>query len=124
MSIFALSGSAFAKLELNRGHWIGGFLLAVLTQEVEVFALSLLHADAMASAVLPNVTLLAGDTMCAIVEVVSMDTTNRAIKVPFVVLLEIVQLSLPLLHVCLQLALRQPRASCFGIEVIRFDLLQ
>lgn len=42
-------------------------LLAVVAKEVEVFLLGILHSDAEALAVLPDIALFAGDAMASII---------------------------------------------------------
>jgi hypothetical protein len=75
MCILGLGGNSFAELEFDGLNRVGGSLLAILAKEVEVFTLSLLHADAMAGAVLPDVTLFAGDAVRAIIQIVPVHTT-------------------------------------------------
>lgn len=50
-----------------RAQGVFFLLLAVVAEEVEVFLLSILHSDAEALAVLPDIALFASDAMASIV---------------------------------------------------------
>jgi hypothetical protein len=78
-----------------------------MADEDKVIPLGLLWSEAMARAMLPHVTFLAGHRVCSIVEVLSVHSTLGAVEVPvafvFLVLLEIL---LKLFALRLQLSLR------------------
>jgi hypothetical protein len=75
-----------------------------MADEHEVVSLGLLRSEAMAFAMLPHVTLLAGHRMGSVVQVLAMHATFGAIEIPFaVVVLVLLEISLELLTLCLHL---------------------
>jgi hypothetical protein len=83
------------------------FPLASSTDEAEVFLLGLLGREAMTFAVLPDVAPVAGHTMCSVIEVLTMHTTDRAVEEPVAFFLgKLLQLLLELLLLRDTLSLR------------------
>jgi hypothetical protein len=74
--------------------------------EMKVIALRLLFTDAVTGAVLPDIAFLTGDAVGTVVQVLPMLAADRAVEVPGIVLLEALKLLFALLHIGLQLTLR------------------
>lgn len=80
-------GAATAMIvELERRYlWllrICFFAFASVANECEALLLSLLGCEAVASAMLPDIALIAGHAVAAVVEVFAVHTTYRAVKRP------------------------------------------
>lgn len=72
-----------AKFELDSRYRFPGFLCTVPANEVEVISFGLFLANAVTGAVLPHTTLVTGNAVRTIVNVLPVNSANRAIKHPF-----------------------------------------
>lgn len=92
---------------------------------MKVFALGVLLADAVAFRVLPDIALFAGNAMCAVVKILTMHTTDSAVKDPLILLFgQLVEFSLPSLHFQLEVALRHASVRVVHVFAILLELLQ
>ena len=96
-------------------------MFAVAAYKMEVVSLCLLLGDAVASAVLPDVALLASNAVGTVVKILTMHATNRAIEEPVVLLLlKLIEFLLPLFHVGFELALGDASTLCIGYLALLF----
>jgi hypothetical protein len=115
------------EVELERGNLLLGLLVLALAggaEKVEVFALGLLFADAMALGVLPNFAPLAFDAVCAIIEVLAVHAANGAVKGPVLFVFHFLQLVLAALHLGSDMSLGSSGLIGFDSLLLLFQLLQ
>lgn len=91
------------------------FPLAIVADEVEVILLCSGLGDAQTLAVLPDIALLASDTVRAVIQVLAMDTTTRTVECPFLFGAQVFQLFLVLSNSFLELAFRPSGATFFDL---------
>lgn len=91
--------------------------------EVVTFGIRLL--DAVTCRVLPDVALLTGDAMCAVVEILTVHTAHGAVKDPLVLLLgQLVEFSLPAFHLQFEVAFRHAGVGTLEILAVLLELLE
>jgi hypothetical protein len=90
---------------------------------MEIISLSLLLRDTVAFAVLPHAAILASNAMRAIIKILTMDAAY-AVEIPRVILLQVLQLLLALLHVGLELSFGDTPTICIDHDAICPYLLQ
>lgn len=109
---------AHAKTERWDLWFPGLFLLAhaVVTHEVKVFTFGILLADTMTLGVLPDVAFLAGNAVGAVVEVLAVHATDRAVKDPLIFFFgQLVEFLLSSLHLQLEVPFRHAPFALLGI---------
>ena len=126
-----LGERGFVVIDLDR---IDLWLLAARAEKVEVISLCLVWFDAMAGAVLPYVAVFAGEDVGSIIEILAMNATNGAIKVPMLIglaelLLQLTDFSLLPFNLRQAMALRPSRVSItvggvLGLQFREFLLLE
>ena len=98
---------------------------AVVAHKMKVFSLGVGLFDAVAFGMLPDVALLAGYAMCAVVEVLPVHAADSAVKDPLVFFLgQFVEFLLPTLHFELEVAFRHAGIGGFELLAVLLELLE
>jgi hypothetical protein len=91
---------------------------------VKVFLLGILLCNSKAFAVLPDIAFLAGNAVAAIIEVLAIGTTARAVEDPLIVLRQFCQILLRLLQFSFQVPRRNSAFAALQLLLLCGDSLK
>jgi uncharacterized membrane protein len=120
LRLFGTATAAVDKLEWGNFRLLRIFLFAPasVAHEAKVVLFGLFGCEAVAGAMLPHVARVAGYTVAAVVEIVAVHTTYRAVKVPLTVFFfKLLKFLFVLLLLREALTLRDALSICGGITL-------